>query len=221
MTIASVRGLLVNRSVNQGTTDRQDSPKDSEQCLLFCPDLAMILTRSFLRRRAVTMRQMRTVRTDRKRGIAATAAFAAVIAWSIPAWSAEAAGHHSSTDAAKTSQTLPGPSGSQDVSPVRNTRNCEPIDFSTAGLEHQGTDFVLTVTGQSRYANAEITFIPVMYVMMPDYWQISLVGCRSPQPKELPLKPYSVKLIVNGTLGHKGIRLLGASPGAQQRIDLP
>jgi hypothetical protein len=96
---------------------------------------------------------------------------------------------------------------------------CRPIDFSDARIEKRGMRFILVVSGSAGYAPPEIGLVPVMYVMLPDYWQISLVGCRAAAPSGSA--PYTVELSLDGTLGHKGIRLMGASPSSQRRLELP
>jgi hypothetical protein len=122
---------------------------------------------------------------------------------------------------AEAGKPLAGPAESTDDEKMAASKDldCQLIDFTTARLEHRGTDFILIIEGKARYLPSEIRLMPVMYVMMPDYWQISLVGCRASKPSADAAKPYAVDLIVNGNLGHKGIRLLGA-PGNQMRIDL-
>ncbi len=95
--------------------------------------------------------------------------------------------------------------------------DCRAISFNSARIEHRGSNFILIVRGDAAYVPTEIALVPVMYVMMPEYWQISLVGCRAGTAAR-PQQPYVVELSVNGTLGHRGIRLIGASN--QQRIDI-
>lgn len=97
---------------------------------------------------------------------------------------------------------------------------CVPIDFSEAHIVHEGADWVLEVSGRSAHRPEDIRLLPVMYVMQPDYWQVMLVGCPERDGATGPVRPYKVRLKVNGSIGHKGIRLLGASPASYKRIDI-
>jgi hypothetical protein len=100
------------------------------------------------------------------------------------------------------------------------TQDCHVIDFTSATITRKDGKVLLHVTGQAPYLGTEIMLVPVMYVMMPDYWQMSLVGCRKAADPAQAMMPFSVELNLSGTIGHKGIRLLGASPASQQRLDI-
>lgn len=111
---------------------------------------------------------------------------------------------------------VPGP----DIAAAPLPETCVPIDFNEANIIHADNDWLLEVSGHSPFRPEEIRLLPVMYVMQPDYWQVMLVGCPERGKGAGVPRPYKVRLKLNGTIGHKGIRLLGASPASYKRIDI-
>jgi hypothetical protein len=96
------------------------------------------------------------------------------------------------------------------------------IDFERAEvvtLESFPPQFVLTVSGTKPYANMEVELAPLVYIRQPEYWGIEVVG-HLPGGIGLPVvTPYSVSLPLAGTLGTRGIEVIGAS--RSEKIDVP
>jgi hypothetical protein len=99
--------------------------------------------------------------------------------------------------------------------------SCRRIDFEQAELltlESFPPQYVLAVTGTKPYLNMEVTLVPLVYIQQPDYWGIEVVGCLP--GLGLPAQaPYAVSLRLNGSLGTRGIEVMGATRA--QRLDVP
>lgn len=112
---------------------------------------------------------------------------------------------------------LPGPKGPA----VALEGDCHPIDFEMAEVVRKGSGFVLRVKGHTPEAGMTVAIVAVMYVMMPEYWRIILMGCRSGEVAAQVLVPFDVEFELGGSIGRRGIHLVGASPGSDRRIDVP
>ena len=70
----------------------------------------------------------------------------------------------------------------------------------------------------SRPATWKCELSPVIYIRQPEYWEIEVQGCQ--RGLGLPvLTPYTVALRLGGTIGTKGVEVVGAT--RSQRIDVP
>ena len=56
-------------------------------------------------------------------------------------------------------------------------RACSPVTVKTAELVRRGGAAFLKVTGVAPSKGLTFEVRPVVYVMQPDFWQMSLVGC--------------------------------------------
>jgi hypothetical protein len=78
--------------------------------------------------------------------------------------------------------------------------------------------FILRVSGTKPYLNMDVELVPFVYVRQPEYWEIEVVGSlRTPGPPVAA--PYAVSLPLAGSLGTRGIEVVGAT--RSQRIDVP
>ena len=108
-------------------------------------------------------------------------------------------------------ETLPQPS------------SCRLIDFDKDQTEVRpgivsGT-YILIVRGTKPYLNMQVNLVPLVYIRQPEYWGIEVTGCL-PGGIGLPATaPYIATLPLNGTIGTKGIEVIGAT--CSQKIQVP
>ncbi len=99
--------------------------------------------------------------------------------------------------------------------------SCKPIDFTRAFVRTIDTsprDRYLVVSGYKPSSNLEVVLSPVMYIRQPEYWEIDVRGCA--RGIGLPvLTPYTASLRLGGTIGTRGIEVVGANQ--RVRIDVP
>ena len=97
---------------------------------------------------------------------------------------------------------------------------CRPIDFTKAfvrALDTSPRELWLVVTGLKPSSNTEVLLLPVTYIRQPEYWEIQVLGCT--RGLGLPvLTPYTASLPLNGTIGTKGVEVVGATRSL--RIDV-
>jgi hypothetical protein len=98
---------------------------------------------------------------------------------------------------------------------------CQPIDFSRAFVRKSDAfphDLVLVVSGYKPSSNMDVVLSPLVYIRQPEYWEIEVQGCA--RGIGLPvLTPYTATLRLGGTIGSKGIEVVGAT--RRQRIEIP
>jgi hypothetical protein len=98
---------------------------------------------------------------------------------------------------------------------------CQRIDFNRAYVRTGDTgkfERYLVVSGYKPTSNMEVKLSPLVYVRQPEYWEIEVQGCQ--RGLGLPvLTPYTVALRLDGTIGTRGIEVVGAT--RSQRIDIP
>ena len=91
--------------------------------------------------------------------------------------------------------------------------SCRLIDFEKAEVRPgivSGT-YILIVQGIKPYLNMQVNLIPLVYIRQPEFWGIEVTGCL-PGGIGLPAtEPYTVVLPLNGTIGTKGIEVIGAN----------
>ena len=91
--------------------------------------------------------------------------------------------------------------------------SCRLIDFEKAEVRPgivSGT-YILIVKGIKPYLNMQVNLVPLVYVKQPKYWGIEVIGCL-PGGIGLPAtEPYTAVLPLNGTIGTKGIEVIGAN----------
>jgi hypothetical protein len=98
---------------------------------------------------------------------------------------------------------------------------CKPIDFTRAFVRTVDTapwDRYLVVSGFKPSSSMEVVLSPVTYIRQPEYWQIDVLGCVRTIGMPV-LTPYTASLRLGGTIGTKGIEVVGASRSL--RIDVP
>jgi hypothetical protein len=77
---------------------------------------------------------------------------------------------------------------------------------------------VLAVTGTTPYLNMDVALVPLVYIRQPDYWGIAVIG--RPPGLGLPVQaPYTVSLRLSGSIGTRGIEVMGATRA--QQLDVP
>ncbi|WP_198136094.1 hypothetical protein [Gordonia alkanivorans] len=94
------------------------------------------------------------------------------------------------------------------------------IRYEDAHVESSGSQFFsyLIVSGVAAYANIRVELMPLVYIDVPDYWGIEVVGSVS--FVALPaITPYEVRLPLDRAMGRKGIEVIGAD-GQSMRIDV-
>jgi hypothetical protein len=103
---------------------------------------------------------------------------------------------------------------------VRQSQTCRLIDydaFQIVGGVANGTWFLI-VEGEKPNQLVDVELRPVTYVVRPDYWEIEVLGCLSPEASDLR-KRYQAKIDITAHLGTRGIALVSRK-GAQE-IDWP
>ena len=101
-------------------------------------------------------------------------------------------------------------------------KTCEPAEFKTAELVRSGDRIVLKVAGEAPHAGMSIEVRPVLYVMHPDYWLMSLVACVPEGTTATgPAVAYAVEINVAGSVGNKGIDLSGKGTAKSKRLEAP
>lgn len=99
--------------------------------------------------------------------------------------------------------------------------DCRVIDFKSARVRTLPTvppRHVLVVRGEKPYLNMQVTLVPLVYIRQPEYWGIEVIGCL-PEVGLPALGDYRVKLDLEGTIGTRGIEVIGAN--RSQKIDIP
>ncbi len=99
-------------------------------------------------------------------------------------------------------------------------QSCRVIDFESAQVFTLPTEpprHVLVVRGEKPYFNMQVSLVPLVYVRQPEYWGIEVVGCL-PAVGLPALAPYVVNLDLEGTIGTRGIEVIGAT--RSEKIDL-
>ena len=106
----------------------------------------------------------------------------------------------------------------QSLPPAAGFRRLDFDHAQVIALRIIPPQFILRVSGTKPYANMDVELVPFVYVRQPDYWEIEVVGSlRTPG---LPVAvPYSVSLPLAGSLGTRGIEVVGAT--RRERIDIP
>jgi hypothetical protein len=100
-------------------------------------------------------------------------------------------------------------------------QSCRLIDFDSArvvALQTCPPRRVLVVSGEKLYFNMNVFLFPLVYIQQPDYWGIEVVGCL-PEVGLPALAPYVATLDLAGTIGTRGIEVIGAS--RSENIDVP
>jgi hypothetical protein len=100
-------------------------------------------------------------------------------------------------------------------------QSCRLIDFDSAqviALPARPPRRVLIVSGKKPYLNMRVFLSPLVYVQQPEYWGIEVVGCL-PEIGLPAVAPYVETLDLDGTIGTRGIEVIGAS--RSEKIDVP
>lgn len=86
------------------------------------------------------------------------------------------------------------------------------IDFEKAEL-HPGFagGWILVVQGEAPYKDMDVRLAPRIYIQQPDYWGIEVVGTLTGGVVPDVTGPYAVALPLEGTMGKKGIEVIGAN----------
>ncbi|MFL6129967.1 MAG: hypothetical protein ACJ73E_12995 [Mycobacteriales bacterium] len=78
--------------------------------------------------------------------------------------------------------------------------------------------YILRVAGTAPYADIDVALVPLVYVRQPEYWEIEVVGSLRGVAVGGPT-PYQVSLRLDGSLGTRGIEVVGAT--RRERFDIP
>lgn len=99
--------------------------------------------------------------------------------------------------------------------------DCRVIDFTSARVHTLPTvppRHVLVVRGEKPYLNMQVDLVPLIYIRQPEYWGIEVIGCL-PEVGLPAVGDYVAKLDLEGTIGTRGVEVIGAS--RSQKIDIP
>lgn len=99
--------------------------------------------------------------------------------------------------------------------------DCRVIDFKSARVRTLPTvppRHVLVVRGEKPYLNMQVNLVPLVYIRQPEYWGIEVVGCL-PEVGLPAVADYVVKLDLEGTVGTRGIEVIGTNHS--EKIDIP
>jgi hypothetical protein len=110
--------------------------------------------------------------------------------------------------------------GLKEFDQLPSVSSCRRIDFDQAQvltLRSFPPQHVLRVSGNKPFVNMEVSLTPLVFIQQPEYWGIEVIGCL-PGIGLPALAPYSVSLRLAGTIGTKGIEVLGAT--GTKKIDL-
>jgi hypothetical protein len=112
----------------------------------------------------------------------------------------------------QTLSRVPAPEQLKDFAALPAPTSCRLIDFEKAEVVSgivPGT-YMLVVKGMKPYLNMQVNLLPLVYIKQPEYWGIEVTGCL-PGGIGLPATaPYTAVLSLNGTIGTKGIEVIGA-----------
>lgn len=102
--------------------------------------------------------------------------------------------------------------GEDDAWPFEKATNslktCGLIDFTSFEVIRGVTGaYVLIVWGKDN-PRIDPRLNPYVYIQKPDYWDIEVTGCLG---DFVPPKRFPLVRALEGTMGHKGIRLIGAT----------
>lgn len=108
-----------------------------------------------------------------------------------------------------------------DIAAQPASEACRRIDFEKAEVVPGiiPNTWFLIVSGTKPCLNMNVSLQPLVYVQCPEYWGIEVIGCL-PGGICLPATaPYSESIELNGTIGCKGIEVMGARHS--QQIEVP
>ena len=96
--------------------------------------------------------------------------------------------------------------------PVSRAGNCRTLDYQKISFEqYSDGQWNVHVVGQTPYINMRVRLIARTYITQPKYWGIDVVGCY-PGVIGLPaVGRYNVTLPLYGSMGIKGIEIIGKS----------
>jgi hypothetical protein len=100
---------------------------------------------------------------------------------------------------------------------------CKPIDFTRAFVRTIDTpprDRYLVVSGVKPFSGMDVVLSPVTYFRQPEYWEIDVLGCVREIGMPV-LTPYTVSLRLNGTIGTKGIEVVGTTRSVRIEVSQP
>jgi len=75
----------------------------------------------------------------------------------------------------------------------------------------------LVVSGYKPFSSMDVVLLPVTYIRQPEYWEIQVLGCVKTIGMPV-LTPYTASLRLGGTIGTKGVEVVGAT--RRLRIDV-
>ncbi len=97
---------------------------------------------------------------------------------------------------------------------------CRPIDFLTTEVTGAGDARRLVVTVAPPVPPAAAHLQPYVYVMQPEYWAIGVVACSGEAGGAVAGSFVTIELLLAGSMGTRGIEVLGASAGLKAHFDL-
>ena len=98
--------------------------------------------------------------------------------------------------------------------------DCEPVDFAKAGIAGEGGARELEVTVEGVGASDEILLQPYVYIMQPEYWAIGVVACKGSGASQAAGRTVVVRMSLAGTIGRKGIEVVGGPASEIKRFEL-
>lgn len=102
-------------------------------------------------------------------------------------------------------------------------QDCEPVDFVTVEVVGAaGSRAVVVTISEADARRGTVHLQPYVYVMQPEYWSIGTLVCR-PTGAAADAAPPPVtraELAIEGSIGTRGIEVLGRTGATVRRFDL-
>jgi len=99
------------------------------------------------------------------------------------------------------------------------SESCRRIDFNKVQIVpgFLPKTFFLIVSGTKPWATMNVSLVPLIYIVQPDYWGIEVIGCQS--GIGLPhTAPYTVAIEITHFLGKVGIEVIGATHSEKHKV---
>ncbi len=108
-------------------------------------------------------------------------------------------------------QLDPGRPAAGEIGEIVDLTSCRPIDFVEARLEYTDAgDWVVFVRGV-KPEKLQVQLVPVLYVVKPDYWLHTLVGCPVTGDAADIGPTYEARIQISGSVGSRGVDISGKS----------
>jgi hypothetical protein len=86
----------------------------------------------------------------------------------------------------------------------------QPLTLENLSIEQSDGQTFLIASGTLPCLNMEAELLPVMYIMQPEWWVISLTGKQDGDICMESIKPYAIRRNISHDIGTKGIEVVGS-----------